>query len=105
MRFRKGTVWPLTPRLAIALGGWLLGLGAAGAHAAAAEELAGPDVTIIAGEERTIYEYRQNGLLRMVKIVPKWGKPYYLYPRDQTTGFGDLEAADMLLPTWVIVEF
>ena len=105
MRFRKETVWPLTPRLAIPLGGWLLGLAAAGANAATAEELAGPDVTIIAGEERTIYEYRQNGLLRMVKIVPKWGKPYYLYPRDQTTGFGDLEAADMLLPTWVIVEF
>ena len=70
-----------------------------------AEELRGPDVVIIAGAERTIYEYRQNGALRMVKIVPNWGKPYYLLPRDQTTGFGDLERADALLPTWVIVEF
>ncbi len=69
------------------------------------EELRGPDVVIIAGEERTIYEYRQNGHLRMVKIVPNWGKPYYLLPRDQTAGFGDLERADALLPTWVIVEF
>ena len=96
------------PRTAIrrCLGGMLLSLGAAlSANAATPEELAGPDVTIIAGEERTIYEYRQNGVLRMVKIVPNWGKPYYLYPRDQTTGFGDLQAADMLLPTWVIVEF
>lgn len=84
----------------------LLGLGATlSAHAATPEELAGPDVTIIAGEERTIYEYRQNGVLRMVKIVPKWGRPYYLYARDQTTGFGDLQSADMLLPTWVIIEF
>ena len=57
------------------------------------------------GEERTIYEYRQNGHLRMVKIVPDWGKPYYLVPRDPTAGFGDLERADALLPTWVIVEF
>ena len=88
------------------VGAALLGLAAAGnLNAATPEELAGPDVTIIAGEERTIYEYRQNGVLRMVKIAPKWGKPYYLYPRDQTTGFGDLQAADMLLPTWVIVEF
>lgn len=69
------------------------------------EDLEGPDVTIIEGEERTIYEYRQNGNLRMVKIVPNWGKPYYLYPRDGTTGFGDLEKADMLLPTWLIIEF
>ncbi len=73
--------------------------------AAALEDLKGPDVTIIAGEDRTIYEYRQNGNLRMVKIVPSWGKPYYLYPRDGTTGFGDLERADMLLPTWIIIEF
>ncbi len=69
------------------------------------EELRGPDVVIIAGEQRTIYEYRQNGTLRMVKVVPKWGKPYYLVPRDQTTGFGDLERTEALLPTWVIVEF
>ena len=69
------------------------------------EELRGPDVVIIAGEQRTIYEYRQNGALRMVKIVPNWGKPYLLIPRDQTTGFGDLEKAEALLPTWVIVEF
>ena len=41
----------------------------------------------------------------MVKIVPRLGKPYYLVPRDSTTGFGDLERADMLLPSWVIVEF
>jgi hypothetical protein len=41
----------------------------------------------------------------MVRVVPKWGKPYYLVPADQTTGFGDLERADKLIPSWVIVEF
>ena len=92
------------PRLGRWLGAALL-LATAAAYASEPEDLRGPDVTIIAGEERTIYEYRQNGHLRMVKIVPNWGKPYYLYPRDQTAGFGDLEEADMLLPTWVIVEF
>ena len=74
---------------------------------ASAEEtaIAGPDVTIIAGEDRTIYEYRQGGELRMIKIVPSLGKPYYLVPRDGSTGFGNLERADMLLPSWVIFEF
>ncbi|MGI9323990.1 MAG: DUF2782 domain-containing protein [Pseudomonadales bacterium] len=77
--------------------------------AALAEEagvsLEGPDVTIIAGEERTVYEFRQNGQLRMVRVIPKWGKPYYLVPADPTKGFGDLERAEMLLPSWVIAEF
>jgi len=69
------------------------------------QNLEGPDVTIIAQEEKTIYEFRQGDQLRMVRIVPKWGKPYYLVPRDPTRGFGDLERADMLLPSWVIIEF
>jgi len=77
------------------------------AHAAPApgEGLSGPDIVIIAEEQRTIYEFRQNGQLRMVRIEPKVGKPYYLVPRDPTRGFGDLERADMLIPSRVIVEF
>ncbi len=65
----------------------------------------GPDVTIIQGEERIVYEYRQAGQLRMIKVVPKIGRPYYLVPRDETRGFGDLERADMLVPRWVLIEF
>lgn len=67
--------------------------------------LDGPDVTIIASEERVVYEYRQNGQLRMVRVVPTWGKPYTLVPADPTKGFGDLERADTLLPTWTLLEF
>ena len=81
----------------------LMVLGALSAYSE--ESLQGPDVTIIAQEEKTIFEYRQSGQLRMVKVVPRWGKPYYLVPRDRTKGFGDLERADMLLPSWVIIEF
>lgn len=69
------------------------------------ETFRGPDVTIIADEERTIHEFRQNGELRMVRVVPDLGKPYYLVPADPSQGFGDLERADMLVPSWVIVEF
>lgn len=68
-------------------------------------EFRGPDVTIIAGEERMVYEYRQNGQLRMIKVVPSVGRPYYLVPRDPTQGFGDLEQARTLVPEWVIWEF
>ncbi len=67
--------------------------------------LRGPDVTIIAEEKRTVVEYRQGGELRMIKVIPKIGKPYYLVPADDTRGFGDLEQADRLLPRWILVEF
>lgn len=70
-----------------------------------ASEARGPDVTVIAGEQRTVYEYRQNGQLRMIKVVPKFGRPYYLTPRDPTRGFGDLEQADSLIAEWVLREF
>ncbi len=65
----------------------------------------GPDVVIIAQEERVIYEFRQGGELRMVRVVPKWGKPYYLVPANPTEGFGNLERAEMLVAQWVIAEF
>lgn len=68
-------------------------------------EFRGPDVTIIAAERRTVYEYRQHGQLRMVKIVPKRGKPYYLVPSDPTRNHHDLEQADTLVPQWVLWEF
>ena len=68
-------------------------------------EFRGPDITLIASEERSVYEFRQNGQLRMIKVVPKFGKPYYLAPRDPTTGFGDLEQADSLIAEWVLSEF
>ena len=76
-----------------------------GALAAEPEDIRGPDVTIIQEEDRTVHEYRQGGVLRMVRIVPTWGEPYYLVPRDQTAGHEDLQRADALLPSWVIVEF
>jgi len=92
---------PRTLRLGLCAAA-LLGICLA-AHAQ--EPLRGPDVVIIAGKDKVIYEFRQNGQLRMVRVVPKWGKPYYLVPRDPTKGFGDLERADMLVPQWVIAEF
>lgn len=65
----------------------------------------GPDVVIIAEEDKMIYEFRQNGELRMIRIVPTFGKPYYLVPADPTKGFGDLQRVDTLVPSWVLWEF
>ena len=77
------------------------------ALSAAAQETAerGPDITLIEGEDRTVYEYRQNGHLRMVKVVPSFGKPYYLVPVDPTDGFGDVDQAGLVVPQWRIIEF
>ena len=69
------------------------------------QSLEGPDITIIAGENRTVYEYRQNGILRIIKIIPSFGRPYFLVPSDNTRGNGNLDQGEGLLPSWVIVEF
>ena len=68
-------------------------------------EFRGPDITLIAGEERTVYEYRQNGQLRLVKIIPRNGRPYYLAPLDPSKGFGDFDKAEFVVPQWEIVRF
>ncbi len=65
----------------------------------------GPDVLIIAEEDKMIYEFRQNGELRMIRIVPNVGKPYYLVPLDPTQGPDDLQRVDALVPSWVLWEF
>ena len=65
----------------------------------------GPDVVIIAEDDKMIYEFRQNGQLRMIRVVPNFGKPYYLVPRDPTQGDGDLQRVDALVASWVLWEF
>ena len=50
-----------------------------------------PDVTIREEEERTIYEYRRNGQLIMVRVQPRVGPPYFFFDKD---GDGDLDRFD-----------
>jgi hypothetical protein len=106
--FRPIPFGPQSARVATLTAGALLitaSIFGTGAYAAELVDIRGPDVTIIEEEDRKVLEYRQGGVLRMVRIVPNWGKPYYLVPRDQTAGHEDLERSDALLPSWVIVEF
>ncbi|MDQ7090701.1 MAG: DUF2782 domain-containing protein [Methylococcales bacterium] len=45
-------------------------------------EVMEPDITIIRRDNKTIQEFRKNGELYMVKIVPDVGPPYYLIDTD-----------------------
>jgi hypothetical protein len=62
-----------------------------------------PEVTITTRGEVTHEEYRLNGKLYMIKVVPKQGKPYYLIDRE---GSGQFQRSDMetrlSIPNWVI---
>jgi hypothetical protein len=64
-----------------------------------------PEVTIIRRQDTTYEEYRLNGRLYMVKVVPAIGKPYYFIDRD---GDGLMESrmndrgAQIQVPQWVI---
>jgi len=63
-----------------------------------------PDVTIRQEEAKTIHEYRINGRLYMVKIVPEKGAPYYLLDLD---GDGEMDTQEddpnsVVVPQWVL---
>lgn len=63
-----------------------------------------PEVTIIRKDDATITEYRINGNLYKVKVVPFVGRPYYLIDRD---GDGVMEGRssiydDIIVPQWVL---
>lgn len=69
---------------------------------AAVEE---PEITIIQRERDTIEEYRMQGRLYMIRVIPRRGVPYYLVDTD---GDGNLETRrnemteDLLVPNWTL---
>jgi len=63
------------------------------------------EIEIIVGEDRVIYEYRQNGVLTMIKVVPRKGRPYYMVPADGAPHYESLDHKHKLYPQWVIVEW
>ena len=66
-----------------------------------------PEVNIIQREDKTIEEYRVNGQLYMIKVIPKNAPPYFLVDSD---GNGSLESRrsghelepDLMIPRWVL---
>lgn len=53
-----------------------------------------PDITIIRKGKKTIQEFRKNGQLYMVKIIPAVGPAYYLIDTDGD-GNMDVKGSDL----------
>lgn len=63
-----------------------------------------PDIQIRYGEDETVYEYRVNGEIVEIKIVPKIGPVYYLV-RTEEGDFERSETSRLLFPSWKILEW
>ena len=67
-----------------------------------------PEITIKRRGGKTIQEYRINGALYMVKIVPDIGPPYYLIDSDgdgnMDVRHSDLER-NVKVPQWVLLRW
>jgi len=66
-----------------------------------------PSVTIKPSSPGRVVEYRANGRLYMLKVIPKYGKPYYLVDQKGDGQFARQDSLDsgMRPPMWVIKEF
>ncbi len=64
-----------------------------------------PEVSIIQRGRDRVEEYRINGQLYMVRIIPPWGYPYYLIDLDRDgtleTRHRGLEPPHMV-PQWIL---
>lgn len=68
-----------------------------------AADPAGETVTIRNDGDNTYYEFRVNGKVSEIKVVPKIGKPYYLIPTHEQDGdFMRKDNPEMRVPSWVI---
>jgi len=63
-----------------------------------------PDIVIREEEDKTFYEYRVNGILKEIKVVPKNGPAYYLVPSDGD-GWIREERSQLLVPKWKLLEW
>lgn len=77
-----------------------------GVQSGEAMPLGEPQITIIRRRDAIIHEYRLNGHLYGVKIIPDRGVPYYLIDTD---GDGNMEGqfmdsndAKIMVPMWVL---
>ena len=53
------------------------------------------------GEDKVFYEYRVNGELVEIKVVPKVGPEYYLVPAEGG-GWIREDSTELLVPSWVL---
>jgi|DEB0MinimDraft_3_1074331.scaffolds.fasta_scaffold220923_1 hypothetical protein len=63
-------------------------------------------ITLVENEaDQRIFEFRQNGILMMIKVIPKSGRPYYLVPASGQAHFTDLTDQKHLYPQWTLIEW
>jgi len=68
-------------------------------------DLSEPEIVIRATEDKVIHEYRVNGFLYAVKIVPKNGVPYYLVAEDGSENFTRIGESNFKVPKWEILKW
>lgn len=60
-------------------------------------------VTIRNEGDKTFYEYKLNGEIVEIKVVPKNGKPYYLVPgNNEHDNFVRREQSRLHAPSWIL---
>lgn len=64
-------------------------------------DTAGSEIVIRPGEDVVYYEYRVNGEIREIKVVPDVGPSYYLVPADGGGWIREGETS-LLVPSWVL---
>lgn len=65
-----------------------------------------PEIRIIRKQGAVIEEYSINGVLYMVKVTPKKGKPYYLIDQNGDGIFDRRHRLDdIVVPQWVLFRF
>ena len=63
-----------------------------------------PQITIRHEEEKTFYEYRVNGVLKEIKVVPSIGPTYYLVPDDGNAWIRE-DRSQVLVPSWILFKW
>ena len=63
-----------------------------------------PEIVIRHEDKKTFYEYRINGVLKEIKVVPDIGPTYYLVPQDGNAWIRE-DQSQLLVPRWVLFEW
>ena len=63
----------------------------------------GAEIRIVPGKNKVEHQYRVNGRIVMIKVVPRHGKPYYItWPRGYSGPPVRRELDDIQAPAWII---
>jgi len=95
-----------TPITTAAILASLLSLGGCASVPDAPVDVTGAEVAVRdLGNGDRLEEYRVGGALRMVKIIPARGAPYYLYDRDGDGALDRDQADDLPQVYWKLFQW